>query len=636
MYVPSWSRQPSGLVLPIGGVEPAAAVSAAEVPLDVRPPPRPVALEHRPPAALDQFMTYIDEELLEYERSSLARVRALIATLPAEPALALIASLAARVRQLGFAGTGQLGLAKEFYGPGVLVDRMRALVAADSSRRVFADQQIQLLLWLLIVDARDAPSEARLSGHDHAALRAALLGCTSVVGDQTRSLEEGQSLDDLLGYFVQLSTFYRHEMPLPPLVRAQELLRRARDEIAQGHPQFCPLDSWHQDTYGLDLDEQLRLGIGLSAMAHAWHQHDAAGTQVRLSREAVDDFMLKASLASRTDRALSLISATRAELTEALGETARDSTQVVWEGTPLKRFPFLRCNDGGLTLLSPAFIQSWLTDGFHYRSLLAAQTLDRENRVKKARSHAQRYLNFIGAVYERYCLDLARSVHPHTGVEAARVLGEQPFSKSSRQRAGRGERTSDIAVEVGPDLVLVEITASRIGAEGQRTGDTATVARDLDRSIVDKINQLDNCVNQLVAGHAQLPGVQMPAVERIWPVIVSFGAVSQNPVLWDFLDRRAPSALRQARVRPLTLLDPEEYEALCALIEAGHPLPTILSAKTAAPYTRTDFAYWLHRDPHAPRSTHRAQLVEDSYRRAMANALAGIDFGLGAPQGAQL
>src|ERR1039458_9779369 len=73
MYVPSWSRQPSGLLVPTGDVEEAGAMSAAEVPLEVRPPPRPVALEHRPPAALDQFMTYIDEDLLKYQPSSLAR-----------------------------------------------------------------------------------------------------------------------------------------------------------------------------------------------------------------------------------------------------------------------------------------------------------------------------------------------------------------------------------------------------------------------------------------------------------------------------------------------------------------------------------------------------------------------------------
>jgi hypothetical protein len=218
-------------------------------------------------------------------------------------------------------------------------------------------------------------------------------------------------------------------------------------------------------------------------------------------------------------------------------------------------------------------------------------------------------------------------VHARTGLQAARVLGEQPFSRNKRKRVGAGERTSDIAIDIGHDLILIETTATRLTAAALHTGDAAAITAGLDRAIVEKINQLDNCINHLLNGHAQLPGVQIATVKRIWPVIVSFGAVQQNPVLWEYLDRRAPGALRQARVRPLTLLDPEEYELLCGLVQAGHPMPELLNAKTSPPYARLDFAYWLNRDPHAPKGgPHRAALVQESYSRATALAVAGIDF----------
>ena len=290
-------------------------------------------------------------------------------------------------------------------------------------------------------------------------------------------------------------------------------------------------DQWHRDTYGLDVEEQLRLAFGLSALAQAFDQHRDAGRRVYLGPDVVEDFLVKAHLADRRDQALALISATRPQFATELGEEPHDSARAIWDATPFKRFPFLRCRDGGLILLSPKFVQSWFTEGFHFRSLHAAQLLDKATSGKRRDSHVQRYQNFTGRVYERYCLDLARSVHARTGLQAARVLGEHPFSKSKRKRAGKGEKTSDVAIDIGHDLILIETTASRLAASGLHTGDLARITCDVDRAIVAKVNQLDNCVNHLVDGHAKLPGVRIETVKRIWPVIVSFGAVQQNPVL---------------------------------------------------------------------------------------------------------
>lgn len=422
MYLPGWWQDTSGLLLPSSRPRPASVSPARDLPSELRPTLAPVAVEQQPPSALDQIMVYIDEDTLGLGHSSLAEVQTRVALLPAAPALASIARLAARVHQLGFEASQQVALARAFYGDCELCDHLAALVSADPSRRIFADQQVHLLMWLLILYGHQGSPDEAFSREHHDALCAALLGCTSVVGDQTKRMFDSESVDDWLGYFVQLSSCYRHEMPMPPLARASELLRLARDSRAREHPQFCPLDDWHEEAYGLDIDEQLRLGLGLSAMAHAWDQHEEAGSQVYLSPDVVDDFLLKAGLRDRRRQALALISASQTEFAEALRETARDPTHLIWETTPFKRFAFLRCSDGGLILLSPAFIQSWLTDGFHYRSLLAAQNFDRARTGKKRNggSRAQRYLNFIGTIYERYCLALAQSAHSRPGLQAAR------------------------------------------------------------------------------------------------------------------------------------------------------------------------------------------------------------------------
>jgi hypothetical protein len=625
LHIPGWWRDSSGLILPTSaprGVE----EPPQDLPAELRPQPGPVALEQRAPAPTDQFFAYIDEELLDVQPSTPAEVRALVRGLPAEPSLVILAKLTARVNQLGFRAREQLTLAEEFYGPGALLDRLTMLVRAEPSRRVFAEQQLLLLCWLIVCEAPD--SDAReLTPEQYRLLKGALVACSTVVGEQTKRLHDSNDPGEWLGYFAQLSALYRHEMPLPPLARAQELFARSRDEIAQEDHQYCPLDQWHRDAYGLDVEEQLRLAFGLSALAQAFDQHRDAGRRVYLGPDVVEDFLVKAHLGDRRDEALTLISATRPQLAAELGEEPHDSSRAIWDATPFKRFPFLRCRDGGLILVSPKFVQSWFTEGFHFRSLHAAQLLDKDTSGKRRDSHVQRYQNFTGRVYERYCLDLARSVHARTGLQAARVLGEHPFSKSKRKRAGKGEKTSDVAIDIGHDLILIETTASRLAASGLRTGDLARISGDVDRAIVAKINQLDNCVNHLVKGDAKLPGVRIDTVKRIWPVIVSFAAVQQNPVLWEYIDQRTGGALSQARVRPLTLLDPEEYELLCGLVEAGHPLPELLAAKTSPLYARLDFAYWLTRDPQAPKGgPHRAKLVEESFARATGLAVAGIDF----------
>jgi hypothetical protein len=625
LHLPGWWRDSNGLILPTSAPRPGGDEPLSHLSPEFRPQPAPIALEERPPAPTDQFFSYIDEELLEVQPSTLHEVCALVRALPAEPSLVILAKLMARVHQLGFRAREQLALAHEFYGRGELLERFTVLVRAEPSRRIFAEQHLLLLFWLLVCEAHD--SDAReLTADQYRLLKGALLGCSSVVGDQTKRLHDSSASEEWLAYFAQLSALYRHEMPLPPLARAQELLARSRDQTAREDHQYCPLDQWHRDTFGLDIEEQLRLAFGLSALAQAFDQHRNAGKRVYLGPEVVDDFLVKAHVVDRRDQALALISATRSQLAAEFGDEHR-TARAIWDATPFKRAPFLRCRDGGLILLSPKFAQSWFTEGFHFRSLHAAQRLDGGRSGRRRDSHVQRYLNFTGRVYERYCLELARSAHARTGLQAARVLGEQPFSKNKRKRPARGEKTSDIAIDIGHDLVLIETTASRLTAAGLHTGDLARITGDLDRAIVEKINQLDNCINHLTNGYARLPGVQVEIVKRIWPVIVSFGAVQQNPVLWEYLDRRAPDALRQARVMPLTLLDPEEYELLCGLVEAGYPLPELLGAKTSPLYARLDFACWLTRDPHAPKGgPHRPALVEESFARATAVAVAGIDF----------
>ncbi len=623
VHIPTWVQSPFGLVLP--NREPQTPV--LPTPPELRSKPDPVVVERDPPSPLSQLLPYIDEDAVGFLHSSFDDIVENARSLPCIGSLAAIASLMARVRQLGFAATQQLEVAEDFYGKGPLLAELRVLVREQPRRRVFAEQQLMLALWVLITNAAPEGPPRELRREEYGTMRRMTLGCTSVVGDMSRMIV-GESRDTWVWYLMQMSAVYRHEMPFPAIARAQELLRRALNDSAREDEQFCPIDEWHMEIYGVALEEQLRLGFALSTLAHAWDQHRDAGRNVYVTPEVVDDALCRTGLRGRRDVALALISATREEFVAQVRTSEQDARRALWDQSTFQRFPFFRCADGGLILLSPYYLQSWLTDGFHFRSLSAAKELDRMTPMPKGQ-RSQRYQNFRGRLYENYCLGLARSVHARKGPQAARVLGEQPFNASRRKKNGKGEKTSDIAIDIRPDLILVETTASRQSLDGLRTGDPARLMEDLDRTVIAKIRQLDNCINHLLAGRAELPGLPAAAIERVWPVVVSFGVVQQNPALWDHIDEEARGALQQARVMPLTLLDPEEWELLCGLVEAERPLPELLALKTAEPYARMDFAYWLTRDPRAPREKNRARLLKASFDRAMRDTLAGIDFDAG-------
>jgi hypothetical protein len=104
--------------------------------------------------------------------------------------------------------------------------------------------------------------------------------------------------------------------------------------------------------------------------------------------------------------------------------------------------------------------------------------------------------------------------------------------------------------------------------------------------------------------------------------------------LWNFLLDQLPGAFNQARVRPLTLLDPEEYEVLCGLVESGSPLPDLLTRKTSANYRYLDLKAWLADDPQAPRLRRRTSIIEKAFSETTLRIVDGMEFAKTEPRAA--
>ena len=242
---------------------------------------------------------------------------------------------------------------------------------------------------------------------------------------------------------------------------------------------------------------------------------------------------------------------------------------------------------------------SWLGEGFHYRALTHAQSLGSEV--------LSRYTRFVGEVVERYALELA-----HAAIDSrATVLGEQRYGK------GGGQRTSDVSVVWGKDLVLFEVHARRVTASAMATGEVTEALGEVSKLLVVKVDQVAGCIDALLDGAATLPGVDLASIERIWPVVVSVGHLMQIRQLWKYVREsvkpETTRALAKARVQPLQLLDISDYEKLLGIVEAGTNLPWMLARKSAGAFRERDYAAWLHGDSAAPSDEPRLKVLEERW-----------------------
>ncbi len=636
LYAPAWWLDPSSGLWKPTTLDRAPVIPApARLPTDLLPPRQPVALHKRPPSELDQMAVFADERAIGLPVSSIADVRAMAAAVPFEVAIRGIARITAAVYAFEWDSDGQLRLAEQIFGTGTVLDRLRAFVRSEQPHgRVFAEQNLMILQRLLIELARAGSLDTPLTEIEGQILSHAVLAVTAINTHLTEQAQaETPQLGDWLAFFIQNGAYNRSARPMGEMARAQDLfVRIARLPKLRASSHACPIDDWMVNDYGLTIDEQLALGFALSAMTQAWANDETAGSRCYIEAQNVDDLLVKLGWEDRREQALAAIAADRETFQREFVEFGNSLSDLAWEVRPFMRHPFLRTEEGGLLLLSPRALLSWLSEGFHYRLLRSA-----ERRAGTDRKLSRAYTAFAGELVEEYALELVRSVHPgQRPVGGGRVYGEQPYGQKRGNRNG-ASKTSDIAIDLGLDLVLIEISASRLRAETLRIGDMNSVTYDLERMVIKKIRQLDHCIHALVTGRATIPAqgpeVNIDRVERIWPVVVTAGNLTQSRALWEHIRGNTRGTLTQPKVQPLTLLDIDDLEALCGFIEHGHALPDMLAAKTAPAYRNLELAVWVQHDPNAPPEDQaRPTYVETVWERAIDRAVAMIDMTKGIPQ----
>lgn len=578
IVVPQWRELDSGLLVPSSVADRIviARDNAVEVPRELAGAPVPIAVLDQVPTSADQMGAAITERELGIEPpTDLPELVRKVQPLPFEMAFLLVAQIAAVVWHIREDGHGQLDLVRRFDMPN-LVDELERALRPDGNGAphvVFAEQY----LTVLVRHAREATLADEATDPEMRATIAAYFAAASVASSADAHLHEGEPTpEEWLVYLVKNISYNVRSPQVNAFTRARQLFvelpARLVDDV-----HYCPIDAWFLEDYGLDAAEQHALGFSLFTVCEVLDDEiDPADRKVVVAPQFGDT-----PLADRVDAISELVSAPRHWYAGEFAAAGDELDAIAWERAPFLRRPFLRLDDGRWVLISPTAIDSWLGEGFYYRALECAR--------RRGEAETNRFFTFFGKLLETYCLDLARSTYEgDRPVGGGRVHGEQRYGP------GGGKRTSDIAIDLGLDLVLIEVVSARFAANVRVYGNPEILTTALERMLFKKMGQLGRVIAAILSGAATIPGIDPAHIERVWPIVVAGGDLMQTELLWDRIDEELPPELAAPRVEPLTVLDIGDLELLLGLIRDGQYLPDVLAEKAQGPYRRLDISRWMH------------------------------------------
>jgi hypothetical protein len=585
IIVPAWRELESGLLVPSSVADRLVRPQGGEIglPPEVAAPPAPVAVVEHMPLSADQMGGAINERELGLEPpADLAELVEKVEQLPFESAFLLVARIAAVVWHVREDVERQLDLVRTFDMPN-LVARLEETVAVHDGRArrfVFAEQYLTVLQRILIEHAREAALGDGATEDDLRATIAAYFAAASVTSSADAHLEsDDATAEEWLVYLVKNGSYNARPPNLNEFTRARELFVELPARLVDDN-HHCPIDDWFAEDYGLNAGEQHAVGFALYGLSGAMDDDVDPGDRSVIAPPFGDG-----PLADRVEAIVDLVSAPRQWYAEEFAATGDDLAAIAWERAPFLRRPFLRLVDGRWLLISPRMIDSWLGEGFYYRALDSA----------RRRGEANRFFTFFGNLVETYCLDLTRSVYDgERPVGGGRVHGEQRYGSHG------GKRTSDIAIDLGPDLILIEVVSARFATDLRVYGNPEILAAALERMLFKKMGQIGGVTAAVLAGEARIPDVNRAHLERVWPIVVTGGELMQTELLWDRIDAELPPELTAARVEPLTVLDIGDFELLLGLVSEGHHLPDVLRQKAHGAYRRLEIARWMHEERHLP------------------------------------
>ncbi len=564
----------------------ALGLVVAEAPL----PSGPTLVLPFAPIVRDGLMAYVTENGLGLRALGKDGVVEVMSLLPSELTLMNLAVILKRVARSRQDAGAHLELAREIYGDAPVMDALGRF-CAEEGRVVFSEQGLTALMAQAVIHCRP-DSHHEFTADEWRAFQRVLLGAAGLLAGETDLGEPSQGeADAWLAYMTQNLLFNSTANFGSSLARTWRLFGELAIEQRQWD---TPLDfAAVLEATGLTIQEQLALAFGLYAVIGGENDNDL----IAILPDGWRDVCERVNPTRSPDELIQHIAATPAQMrTELTSDAAkRFDPELRWASVPFIERPFLRLEDDRILLVSPRGIERWPVDGMHYRLLRAASNLD-------PRNGAQHFTSFAGELTEVATTEMVEDAHERAAEEhlgIGRVMRAQPL-------AGGGE-SADILVLANGDVVLLEVSSSRITAQTRLTGSLDALRRDLEKVVVKRVKQLDRTVNALL--NDQVSQIAANSVKRIFPLIASVEPMRWTPMLHAYLLREVPGLLRQRGVQPLQFLELEDLEALMSVL--GPPsLAELVDRKIREAGSDADVQQWFNDSPLAPQPTRPAIVVE--------------------------
>ena len=595
LFVPGQFVEPTGLVRLSGIGAPAPPAGEAEIVRGILGVDPAVAIGS-PPSFFDQVHVWMThQELASYipEVKHLAgvaeitgeRVLELIRGIPFAPAMRFVSSLQKVIGLRYVDVEQQRQLFRAVYGEGPLSVAADAFLNAHERGALFFEQQLFALQRLLVLHASDEEADD-LTPKQHVALRSALLYIPGTILSMDEEMAEAPELvedERWLRYFVGNGGFVAHGSLMHEMARAHRMYEVvAKSGHTRDHDDFCPIDDWLVEAYGMTFVELQAFGFVM-----------LAGSKVKTEDEpplAIDpSYFDTTAFRGRTDEGLKAFAADREWFREEFRRSTETKRRIAFETHPFLRRPGLVQKDGTVLIVAPRAIEAWLgASGTYYRLFDIARAKGSETR--------KAFTRFNGALQEQYARHLMYVAYPDQ--PRRKLLGMGVVCGPRTYKVGKGREqleTTDIVIALGFDLVLIEVTAGRLTERSLVEADAESVLADLEKMVVKKTRQLGRVIGDIFDDPSRLPDVDLSLIKRVWPIVVSGDGLFQNPSLSDYTNTHAGKYLQfdrkrfPATVRPVFVLDLEELAALGGMIGAGLSLVDILELKTSDLWLARDF-----------------------------------------------
>jgi hypothetical protein len=531
----------------------------------------------------------------------------LLKLLPREPIMVILGRLLKRLSQVGHDTRGQLEMAKEIYEADAPVVTEMARFCATEDHVIFSEQGFFSLLAHAVVYCRPS-DETKLRPDEITAFRRVILAAPSLLRQDGELPEyDPEKPEAWLAYLVQNILFNAHPNFGSGLARTWRIIGELGRDSNRERKSPADLRSMLSEC-PLDLEQQLGLAFGLFSIL----QGDEV---IFVESEHWRDICQRVAPHLDSEVVIAQIAATSEEMKEELAgpQAKRLDPFLRWATIPFLERPFLRLRDDRLLLVSPRALESWPTDGVHYRLLRKAGELD----PKKG---AQHFTALIGELTETYVVELleiefdrTRQKHLNVGtVHKAAPLGD-------------GEST-DVFIVQGADLIVLEISSSRITAPTRLSGNEATLKKDLDKVVTKRVEQLNRTIEGPRRSEVTLAGVKWNEISRVFPVVVNIEPIRWTGPMHAYLVKEASGLLQQDKVQPLQFLEIEDLEAALSVV-GPRTMADLLTAKIQSVGVDPDIQHWFHGDVAAPKPD-RPQVVKDLLERSFDTVLKTLGFDL--------